>query len=148
MTFEEFVPTVDNATAPVHLPMRQDSEEALRKSLRYFVPRRLLVRRDEYAFYDGAFHSDPLMDAMLRLGPKGPHVALVAKGSEVVGFDHSGLLYLNKEHHGRGLGTELMVQLFLLNGAEVWCSRRREFTPMGMAAARRAYDELKRRGHI
>lgn len=148
MTFEEFVPLADSATAPAHPPMHPQSEETLRKSLRYFVPKRLLTHRKEYAFYDGAFHADPLLDAMLRIGPKGPHVVLVAHGSEVVGFDHSGLLYLNKEHHGRGLGTELMIQLFLLNGAEVWCSRRREFTPMGMAAARRAYDELKRRGHI
>lgn len=76
----------------------------------------------------------------------GPNLVVVVHNDHLVGFNHPGTLYLVPEYRGRGLGPEMLAQLYLLDGLEVWLQRPRKLTTAGRIAHERAYALLLERG--
>jgi GNAT superfamily N-acetyltransferase len=145
VTFEEFLG--QQPTEPA-APLNNASEAGMRHRLVGLLPRELLLEREDgFVFHAARFHADPMLDAYKRM-LNGPHAVVCCTRGVNVGFVYSANLYLLPEHRGRGLGVELLIQLFLLKGPEEFLRRDRHFTSMGLASYRRAYDELVRRGHI
>jgi GNAT superfamily N-acetyltransferase len=146
VTFEEFLGPPSSTTRAN--PINDVGETEMRRRLASLLPlERLVEYADGFVFHAGRFDADPMLDAYRRM-IDGPHAVVCLAQDVNVGFVYSAHLYLLPEYRCRGLGIELLIQLFLLNGPEVWCSRDRHFTQMGLASYRRAYDELIQRGHI
>lgn len=99
--------------------------------------------KDEYTFHVGVKNRT--------FNPnKFKYLIVVAHNGTPIGFRHFGLVYLQPEHRGKGLGAELNVQLFLLAGSEVWRERqwRIRVTPSGYSSLKNAYAMLIERGHV
>jgi GNAT superfamily N-acetyltransferase len=78
------------------------------------------------------------------------HLIVVTHKDTPVGYRYFGVLYLQPEHRGQGLGVELNAQLFRLAGPKVWknFSGVRNLTTAGMACTKRTYALLIERGYI
>lgn len=95
---------------------------------------------DETAICDGIFRK--IADFI----KYGPNLVLAVHRDRIVGFNHPGSLYILPTYRGRGLGPEMLAQLYLLDGPEVWFNRHRQLTAAGLIAHERAYKLLLERG--
>lgn len=148
MTLEEFLGAVPVERMPPLAP--RDGGSTL-KRLHSFTPiyNNTLAEIGTYSLHAGLYHAEPILDAAARLGPWGRLLVIaVASSGESVGWGHSTMLYILPNHRGHAIGVEMLVQLFLFHGEDAWRKRQRQLTDNGRAMFCRAYDELKRRGHI
>ena len=76
----------------------------------------------------------------------GPNLVIAVHRDRLIGFNHSGTLYVVPEYRGHGLGPEMLAQLYLADGRETWLPRPRKLTTAGRIAHERAYVLLLERG--
>lgn len=146
LTWSEFSGHTGNTDEDIVEDLGPVQDALYRKALDRAEIVRELTRFKDYILHEAIHDENMLRNAMAKANH--PHLVIAVLGEQKVGLVRAGMSYLLPEHRGRGLGPEMMVQLFCLSTPDAWkrFAAQSHFTRFGLPMMRKTYRLLLERG--